>query len=77
MEDEFVRIPIQEEINSGKVYVSDIYEDYEGNIWIGTSQKGMFLIPANTNYLHSQEWYNKSASEIDTRLSVKTTSIDT
>lgn len=72
IKDELVHLPLKKDIKSARVYVSTIYEDYEGNIWIGTQQEGILLIPSNTNYLHSQEWYSKLAFEIDTRLSAKT-----
>jgi ligand-binding sensor domain-containing protein/signal transduction histidine kinase/BarA-like signal transduction histidine kinase len=69
--EEFIHLPLQDDLHSDNEYVSDIHEDYEGNIWIGTWQKGMFLIPANTNYLHSQEWNYKMALQINTKLAVK------
>ncbi len=74
--DEFVHVSIPGDVSSAKINVSDIHEDYEGNIWIGTLQSGMFLIPANINYLHSQEWYLKFAVEVDTKLSAETITID-
>ncbi|MBN2213202.1 MAG: response regulator [Bacteroidales bacterium] len=72
LRDEFVHLNITGELPPGKVNVSDIHEDKEGNIWIGTLQKGLFFVPSNINYVHSQEWNDKSAGETETELSVKT-----
>jgi signal transduction histidine kinase/ligand-binding sensor domain-containing protein len=71
LKDEFVHLNITNNLPREKVNVRDIHEDDEGNIWIGTSQNGLFFVPSNINYLHSQEWNDKSASEIDIELSVK------
>ncbi|HJX71015.1 MAG TPA: two-component regulator propeller domain-containing protein, partial [Bacteroidales bacterium] len=72
MTEELIHLLPQNNSQSDKIYVADIYEDDEGNIWIGTWQKGMFFVPANINYLHSKEWNTKPVPQIATRLSVKT-----
>ncbi len=65
---EYVHLLRTEENQLDKINVSTIYEDLEGNIWIGTWQKGLLLISARTNYLHSKEWIDTPASELKNTL---------
>jgi signal transduction histidine kinase/ligand-binding sensor domain-containing protein/CheY-like chemotaxis protein len=67
---EFVNLQVNRQSIGTKLVVAAIDEDHEGNIWIGTWQKGLMKISARTNLQHSREWDNKPVSSLVTELTI-------